>query len=373
MSSSQKTPYLSLNRWNATDAPLRVDFNSDNQIIDDLASRLETRLQALAYGVEDALFGVYALTLRAYYDNKTVNQRATLFFDGFSNYTQCDDTLTTAHLQDGMHHYDRYFAEGTSLLATQAFVKNTQFAHVMKPSGPFYLFETKVAIGNQFIYQSAPAAVQLCATTLDAQDKPTGSIASVLSSFEAKTEYNGSARQHTFPVSAQGVYVDAGQYGLTLAVPGMQQANEWINFSMFARTRIPDSYLCNNGTATTYPYTASPLNGKLIYINNPPIYYSKEITPIRPVTTATLFITCDNASLGNLRPSLALYNPGGTPHYVALTNAPSDNAPTTDGLVESIWRLPAQPEATRARLRLQVSGYNTDNVIRQFGCILGNA
>ena len=173
-------------------------------------------------------------------------------------------------------------------------------------------------------------------------------------------------------IPAQGVYVDAGQYGLTLAVPGIQQANEWINFSMFARTRIPDSYLYKDGVTTSHTRLASPFNGKLIYVNNPPVYYSKEITPIRPVTAATLFITCDSASLSNLRPSLALYNPGDTPQYMALTNAPAENTPTSGGLVESVWRLPLQPEATRARLRLQFNGLNPENTVKQFGCILGN-
>lgn len=85
---SNSTDSYQLNQWAGGDPFIRTDFNEDNQKIDGALGGLDARLRTLERGIQPMSYHLFQLLLRDYYEEKRVDFRKGLLFDGFRDESQ---------------------------------------------------------------------------------------------------------------------------------------------------------------------------------------------------------------------------------------------------------------------------------------------
>lgn len=383
MSSTNKTANIALNQWEATDAPLRADFNADNQRIDAAFAEDRQTLGQLAGALEDASHNIYSLYMRQYYDGKDVPHRATLFFDGFANVSMTDEAASIAYtdpVQRCLCNWDKRFVrasqdlypEGSeTVLGRYGSFHNTAIAQSFSADGPFRLLQVRHARRSSV---AGERVMNLAAYTTDAAGLPTGKTQN-LAAITVSTLQNGFGFQsytHTF---AQPVPLPSGLFaiGFDTEALGVSQS-EYVLFP----TQPPIS-----GTRGVYVNTGSwrpaisggyPLAMDLYgcQLSMPPRYVSRDVVLNRACRQATVYMTQNTASAGHVVPKIALYNAGETPEYLPMTRDSARDVSLTGGQLETCHMLTLPQGKTRAKLMIQFDGLDLNTRVYEYGCILSD-
>ncbi|MDR3207635.1 MAG: hypothetical protein LBT60_04820 [Oscillospiraceae bacterium] len=397
MASVNKTPALGLNQWEAQDAPLRVDFNADNQRVDAAYTGHATRLANLTAALEDTNYNVYQLYLQRYYESKPVPCRATMFFDGFDNTGMMDYAATTVQtvqiyapsgdrIEYVLGGWDKRVASEPSLSAAHeaptddsylgygGSAANMRHSAVAQPfvlSEPFRLTRLNYT-WKQYIQQNAQ--MEICAYAADGDNRP-ATLLQVLKTVPLVITQNITSERTVVHDLPDPVLLPAGRFALVFSCPEMAASQQGGRAEFYRQQRLgqsADAWINAGGwrlmAAQSYMLACNLFGG---YVSDPPKYVSKEIALNRPCGTATVYLTQDLDSVGQIVPSVALYDSGETPVYTPMTRDPARDQTVSAARLETCWTLTLPAAKTRARVKLQFNGQTPDSRVYEYGCVLG--
>ena len=389
MSSTAKTPNIGLNQWEASDAPLRVDFNQDNLLIDAAVGEGQKQMDSMSAGLEDVNHNVYQLYMQHYYNSKDVPSRATMFFDGFTNVSMRDESTTADRIQVGGGKYGLcnwdagYYINLLSgkdnlvLVGKSGSLQVDSVAQSYHAPGPFRLLSVSIIKENQL---SAVHQLELSVYAANSQGVPL-SKQQTLQNFQMNNSENGQ-KSELFCVLNQPVILASADFSLCLSAPTMAASGSSTQY--VAPYCTYNSNPAAMGNIYTYPSgsqwtecSGSYQNAKLAMIlhgsvvNDPPKWVAREVVMSRPCSQAVVFLTQDAASVGRIYPKLALYETGETLEPIEMNRDPAKDILLPDGKVETCFTVIQPTAKSRAQLTIQFDGIHESDKVYEYGCVLG--
>ena len=382
MSSTAKTPHLGLNQWEATDAPQRVDFNTDNQRIDAAIDGGRQQMDDMALNLEEVNHDIYRLYLQQYYDNKDVPHRATMFFDAFRDASMMDASTTAYHNLSAfcLCNWDkRFYSVGSLTFDSSCWLSGSLNEHYVgvaqsyPAAGPVRLSSLSLTYKPSYISGSSHS-INLSLYAADAQGVPQ-TLRQVLTTFTRDitgggenfaVNYNPASplliNDANFAFALENSTLGGSQYlqigtrtqlGPQGPVYGKKYGGAWAQQSVTSNNRMGVTVVASQ-------------------LNSPPKWVTKEIVLSRPCSKATVFVTQDAASAARNAVRIALYNAGETPVYMNMTHNSTRDLPLSDGKCEACYTYEQTAHKTRARLTLQMDGTNAGDRIYEYGCVLSD-
>jgi len=381
MSSTAKTPNIGLNQWEATDAPLRVDFNEDNRLVDAAIRDDRQRMNDMTGNLEEVNHSLYRLYLQQYYEYKDVPRRATLFFDAFRD-TSMMDISSTAYIDIGNQcicNWDKDSVTGNA----STYNANVQLggwgsdrisgiSNAYSFAGPFRI----VRMNFSYIpsYFTTSRNIDLAVYNTNANGLPT-SNRQVLRTVTQSVTGGGSVTQIAYEpaqpfVTATGNFAIAWESDTLGTGGGTEYWQLGQSFSGALRTlhRRPAGGAYQSFTLPGGYRMAVELYGSCL--QDPPRWVTREVVLSRPCAQATVYTTQNTASVGRLVPRVALYNAGNTPVYANMTRDASKDLVLSGGRTETCYTFTQADRRTHVRLSFQFSGQNIDDKIYEYGCVM---
>ncbi len=363
----QKTPFLSLNQWDPSDPPLRRDFNADNLAVDTALSQQAGLLGGVRRDTDDAVHGLYVLSLRQAFESKPVTQRTTLFYDGFLDKTMADAALTTAQLVPGerkLYGRDLRFVGGLNYDQSVQVKASQSQAQSYRCAAAARLFSVSFELQSSV---SASRSLSVAVYGLDAQNRPAGAaLATGLLSLT--TSQNGFTYRPASVTLPAPLDVPSGSFAVVFSCPGWDSGDyvtlrAGSGLGVHAGNWEPSGANWQSRAYPIYLDVAAVLTGA------PAQYVTREILLPRQCARATVFLTQNTGSVGYVVPRIALYD--GAPAYVPLTRDPSLDVRVDAALTETTWEITV-PKAAKARLLLYFDPRQGDAYATQYGCFVGS-
>ncbi len=371
MGSTNKTTGLGLNQWEPEDAPIRTDFNRDNELLDNGYLALSSRLDGLRNDIKGAQYHQYRMDLVARRDGKNVPSVSTLFSDSLTNTNELNWPLCTTYYDSTnrcLCNYDRTYMTATYTNAS---------TYVGYKDGV-----TRNSLSQSFLLNEPFRLYRLSEYVIN--ETNTGSFTKTLYS----TNTNGmplSQILHVETVTNMSTsVVPTGWRTVSLAEPFVLPSTRFavVNTWGGATNHAASWGVTNNQGYLTSVYakisnswgeiTTKPLAFHLIgsSINNPPVAVTKEKTLLHPCRHATVFFTVNAAGQNRVTPSIALYNPGDTPVFTEMTPQPEQNIALDATRFEYCYSHSQTTPCTRVALKFQMDGLNISAYLYEYGCFL---